>query len=235
MAPRNHSRRLPDFSFRKPLEKSVLGDKFPKAGFVFRGEARRETGPDYEHWERDVEGNVGIIRKFVQEELTHPERMDEAKLSSYLKKFAKRHPDQLFLLHFNGRSKVFDFHKDKFFVGHYLQYEGVRSASRIKLKQNVIEVPSAEPFFVQRPFGGRETLETDSIVVMVERDRAGTFHWEHHEFAYLTAVDKEKNTITVKRGVHDTKPTRFKAGQCYIAQIQQYSGSNAIKLFPGLP
>ncbi|WP_146389852.1 enolase-like domain-containing protein [Allorhodopirellula solitaria] len=211
-----------DVSVRNPLAKPVLGETFPKAGFIFRGENRKAAGGDYEQWHDDIVGNVGIIRKFVREELDHPQRMDEARLSDYLKRYASEHPDELFLLHFNGRAKLFDFHEDQFFAGHYLQYAGVQCQSNIVPRQTVIELPSTKRFFLQKPFGSREPSDEDSIVILVERDRHGVIDWEHHEFAYLTAIDERKNTITLKRGAHGTQPRGYEKNGCYIAQIQQY-------------
>ncbi len=211
-----------DFSFRKPLEKEVLGESFPKAGLVFRGENRRETGPDYEDWEQDVAGNVGIIRKFVREELNHPDRMDEARLSSYLNRYAAAHPLELFLLHFNSRAKLFDFHADKFWVGHYLQQQGVQCQEAIDRDQTVIAVPGTNRFKVQKPFPGQPARIEDSVLLLVERDQEGVFHWENHEFVFLVNVNADDKTLTVRRGAHHTGPASFKAGQCYVTQIKQY-------------
>lgn len=224
-----------DFSFRTPLKKEVLGECFPKAGLVFRGENRRETGPDYQDWERDVAGNVGIIRKFVREELDMPVRMDEARLASYLKRYAAAHPRELFLLHFNSRAKLFDFHADKFWVGHYLQQQGIHSDHEIDSSQTKITVPSTNRIKLQNPFAGKEPKETDSLLLLVHRDADGVFDWEHHEFVYLLNVDSDTNTLTIKRGAHGTKPKPFEPGRCYVTQIKQYRNRMVFNLSPDCP
>ncbi|EMI20659.1 hypothetical protein RMSM_02427 [Rhodopirellula maiorica SM1] len=224
-----------EFSFRQPLSKTVLGDTFPKAGLVFRGENRKETGGDYEQWEENVGGNVGIIRKFVREELDMPIRMDEARLSSYIKRYAATHPRELFLLHFNCRAKLFDFHADKFWVGHYLQQQGVQCENKIDPTQTVITVPSTNRIKVQHPLGGMKPSETDSLLLFVRRNQEGVFDWDHHEFVYLSNVDADANALTVERGAHGTTPKQFESGQCYITQIKLYRDRLVFNLSPDCP
>lgn len=224
-----------DFSFRRPLSKTVLGDTFPKGSFIFRGENRRETGPGYAEWEQDVAGNVGIIRKFVREELDMPVRMDEARLSSYIKRYAAAHPNELFLLHFNARAKLFDFHADKFWVGHYLQRQGVQSVRDIHPNQTTIRLPSANGISLQRPLSNSPATGKESLLLLVGRDQNGVFDWDHHEFVYLNKIDRDNNELTLTRGAHGTQPKHFEPGECYVCQIQQFRTRMVMNLSTDCP
>jgi len=192
---------------------SILSENYPRV-FFFRaseGVQNARRYPTQESWEKHFARLQGIMGKCLEEECLGR----EVRNPLFFSRFKENHPEKSVLLHFNGNSRDPLYRAENFFPGHWTY----RPAAMIKADipaeegETTIQVESARDFKVN---AGRYRTSNDDIALF-GMTADGTHDWSHCEQVKLTAVDKQANTITVRRGCYGTKPLAFKAGAARAA------------------
>ncbi|SED49874.1 hypothetical protein [Ruania alba] len=191
---------------------TILTAGFPRS-FHFRQSELLVHSMAYEEWAQQFSTLNGIVGKVVQEE--KPTTTGEANVE-YVTRFKREHPDQLVLLHFNGRLRRPDFDPYGVFTfgGHWTYRAGttLTAATQPDATRTVLHVADTSIF---RLDVGREgTVHDDIGIAATGAD--GLPDWHVSEQVTLVDIDDEAGTITVDRGRYGTEPLAFPAG-AYVA------------------
>lgn len=191
-----------------PLKaKTLLKDQFPKA-FFFRKPDK--VNLPYPVWEKEYSRSGGIFVKAMAEELAGRE---QEKILDYINRFAIEHPEQLTMLHFNGRSRDPRWQDiSKYSAGHWIYNPGTYLEKDISISDSILHVADNKVF--KTGFGIRGGKKNDDIVIVPIGDD-GEKLWEQAE--QVTLLLKENGAIKVLRGQYNTRARAFKKGKTYIA------------------
>ncbi len=205
--------------FRDLPQKEVFRNRTYPQFFAFRGEMSPQTHTDYRTWSAALGDVAGVMRKFVDEELViHP------KSAEWANRYAARNPEKLMMLHLNGEARqVAGFPEvlERYFPGHWVYLAGSMAGGAVKASDRSVAVEDAGAF-TMRGYANRYTDPVEFIpqnVIMVRVDEQGKRLWDQSEYAILTGVDYENNTISLKRGQFYSTPLDFARGELYIAPI----------------
>jgi hypothetical protein len=189
----------------------VLRNRFPKA-FYFRSTEQVQYYDGYEAWSREFEGLWGVQGKALAEEKSDRSLLH---VRAYTR-FKQEHPEQMVLLHFNGNARDPEFQRGGFFAGHWLYTNGATVLSDVPddhygVSEVGVSDTSLFTLYTGRYFDRGEDLG------LCELDAEGRPNWHRSEQVQLVAIDKDKGTITIRRGCHGTKPIGFEGGRAYVA------------------
>lgn len=208
------------FNFAQPVcaqiaaPKSVLllhGDVYPRVFFFRQSEGLAAGGRfTFEEWDENFNRLMGIMGKTLDEEV--PGRSGNIE---FFTRFKNEHPDQAVLLHFNGNARDPRWEAQRFFSGHWLYYNGAKilSAMNNGEKESTICVSDASLF--ETGMGRYGNANEDIGLCLLDAD--GRPNWNESEQVQLLSVDREKNSIRVRRGCYGTTPRAFPAGKAYAA------------------
>ncbi|NDP22497.1 MAG: hypothetical protein GZ091_15645 [Paludibacter sp.] len=191
--------------------------------YAFRGEMNRKTQINYEAWSNEIENSNGVIRKLLDEEI-----LINPVTTNWANTFAQENPTKLMLLHLNGEARHVIRNPEvlkKYFPGHWLYEEGSVLNQNIKTNDKDIIVKNIEPFINRKYRGGNgegsnfSKNDIPNYVLLVKLDEKGNRLWYESEIIQITNVDKNTNTLSVSRGICNTKPISFEAGKTYLAPI----------------
>ncbi|MCF7817342.1 MAG: hypothetical protein K9M54_05610 [Kiritimatiellales bacterium] len=196
-------------------EKDAFTGGFPKYVW-FRGGERNVDPVDV--WEKRLDGTVGIIRKFMPEELRElgPAQME------WVEPYARKHPEKLLLLHLNGEGRqVMDFPEvqQRYFPGHWVYEPGTTLLDDVDSKQSRLHVRDTSVF---NPKGYLDHIKNKyhpQHIALIPLDEQGHHVWDATEFTILKSVNTEDGTIEVERGAIYSKAHAFKRGKTYVAPL----------------
>lgn len=189
------------------MDKNLLSEEFPKA-FFFRKPDHVNT--PYSTWSAEYERLEGIFVKALAEELANRK---QEKILQFANRFAIEHPNQLTVLHFNGRARDPNWEGiSKYSAGHWVYNKGCYLAKDLSESDSLIFVTDETVF--ETKIGIRGASKKDDIVI-VPLDDAGNKLWEKAEQVKL--VSKAPGKIKVERGQYETIARTFKKGKAYIA------------------
>ncbi len=188
--------------------KTLLKNNFPK-GFFFR--KPDHVNRDYDVWKKEYKRLGGIFIKALGEELISREQV---KILNYANRFAIEHPEQLTVLHFNGRSRDPRWNDiSKYSAGHWLYNPGTYLLSDIDKNDSIFRVADSSVF--KTGLGIRNANNKNDDMVLVPVDIDGNKIWSEAEQVTLVAL--ENGAIKVLRGRYGTKPRDFKGKTTYLA------------------
>ncbi|WP_339891976.1 hypothetical protein [uncultured Alteromonas sp.] len=153
----------------------------------------------------------GIVLKALNEEV----RPFEENTRTTLSLFREQYPDQLMLLHFNGRSRLPTFAPENMKASDFLYLLGTTNTTSISDKDSTSLVSVSDVKAFKRNRAIQDGVYDD--VVLVHKNTDGTLNWDKYEHAKLIKVDPATQTITIKRDLLKQGKQAFDKGQAYIA------------------
>ncbi len=196
---------------RRPVIK-ILTAGYPRAYFfrLAEGIAANER-VDYAQWERAFSRLLGIEGKVLDEEVPNRSKRN----IEFFTRFKQQHPEQLVLLHFNGNARDPNQTGGKFFVGHWLYFNGAHILSDVPVESGETEIRVSNATLFRVNIGRYRRSNED--IGLCELDAHGKPNWHASEQVELVAVDTRRNTIRVRRGAYGTTPRAFAAQRAYAA------------------
>ncbi len=184
-------------------------ENYPRV-FYFRQTERPEYYMNYEDWQDEWDGLMGIQGKALGEELADR----SLRHVKYYTQFKKDHPGQIVLLHYNGNACDPLFETNEFFDGHWLYTNGPKITEDLpeNWTYSKVKVEDAN-YFVE--FTGR-FFDRKEDVAIVALDENGIPDWNHCEQAIIREIDYKNNELTIARGAYKDRPLAFKAGKARV-------------------
>jgi hypothetical protein len=188
----------------------VLQPEEPRPLFFRYMEGAAQNGRPVDAWNASFSQLMGLISKAQAEEGPRD------RVIPYLNQFKDRYPDQIALLHYNGRARLPQFERERFFPGHWIHYEGSLVTADIPeaSSDTTIRVTRAGTLF--RMNQGRYRNQGDDVTVC-DLNEEGKPDWSRCEEMKLVAVDPAARTLTVRRGRYGTAPRAFAANKAWAA------------------
>ncbi len=194
----------------KTADLMILNEaNYPRV-FYFRQTERPEYYMNYEDWQNEWDGLMGVQGKALGEELADR----SLKHVKYYSQFKKDHPQQIVLLHFNGNACDPLFETNEFFDGHWLYTNGTKITEDLPENWTYSKVKVEDAgYFVE--FTGR-FFDRKEDVAIVALDQNGKPDWNYCEQAIIREIDYKNNVLTIARGAYKDRPLAFKAGKARI-------------------
>lgn len=184
--------------------------KFPVSYFFRVPQNLMENG--YKNWSREFERVNGVITKAVSEEISI-KKIKRA--PDFLENLKKDHPDQLVMVHLNGRSRDPHDAPHEYFAGHWLYLPGCLLTRDVKKEDTVLHVADTRLFRMNIQKKGKPTKHDH--ICMVPVDERGEKLWEQAEQVVLKMIDHRNKLIVVERAQFGTKAGVYVAGSTYLA------------------
>jgi len=190
----------------------VLQDNFPRA-FFFRSSESQAANPNnsYEEWDATFRRLMGIEGKVFDEEV--PGRM--ARNPQFFAQFKLDHPNQLVMLHFNGRARDPLFETSNYFAGHWIYFNGATISADAPAESGETDIHVSNANLFKTNIGRYGTSNDD--IGLCRLDAQGKPDWSQSEQVQLVSVDSAAGTIRVRRGQYATAPRAFPANASYAA------------------
>ncbi len=190
----------------------IFSAGYPKAFFFRRAESFAASGKySYDEWKVIFNRLYGIQGKVLTEELP-----DRSKYNlEYFTCFKNEYPEQIVLLHFNGNARDPRYESEKYFAGHWAYYQGCKNISEIPAQEGIMEIEVEDASLYRTGLGRFNDRNEDIGICLL--DSAGGQNWYYSEQVELVSVDRDRNTIKIKRGCFGTKPLQFPAGKAWLA------------------
>jgi len=193
----------------------ILHDGYPRAFFFRVAEGLAANAQlEYEPWEDHVERLTGIEGKVLDEEVPGRSRRNIA----FFTRFKHRHPDQIVLLHYNGRARDPRDAGARYFAGHWLYHNGTNVTADVPVEAGETEISVEKPGLFKTATGRyRDRNEDIALCVLDDRGRPD---WSQCEQLQLVSIDAAGKAIRVRRGCYGTRPRAFIAGKaCAAAHV----------------
>ncbi|MCW0484969.1 hypothetical protein [Gaoshiqia sediminis] len=202
---------------RKPSESSRLKrlkifreDQKPVA-YYFRDAEKIARTASWEKWHGNFNHLMGIEGKVLREEVI----VNNDQVIRYFIRFKELHPEQLVLIHFNGRARDPIYESNPFFAGHWIYYNGATIQNNLLAEKGVVEIKVSDASLFKTNTGLNKAKNED--VGICELDADGKPNWHNSEQVKLLDVDIGSNTIMLERGCYGTVPRAFRANRAYAA------------------
>ena len=190
----------------------LKNDQMPVAHFFRTPEQQgRRASTTWDEWYSKFSRLMGIEGKALSEEVL----ANNEKVRQYFSRFKELHPDQVVLLHFNGRARDPIYERGPFFAGHWIYFEGATIESDLPAEEGIFEVRVSDVNLFKTNIGLRNNKNEDIGFCRLNAD--GTPDWHNSEQVRLVDIDHDSGIIKVERGCYGTKPMSFKAGNSYAA------------------
>ena len=189
-------------------DKAIFRDSYPRA-FFFRRPEQCPSYADYEAWEAEFERLDGICSKAMNEELV---TINAAMNHQYFNQFAARHPEQVVLIHYNGRSRDPNFRIGNFSAGHWVYHPGCLLVQDISSDDEYINVENGSLFKINFGLSG---IQKNDDIVLVPLDDSGNKLWSDAE--QVTLISINGNELRIERGKYATRARSFAAAKTYVA------------------
>ncbi|SED49913.1 hypothetical protein [Ruania alba] len=188
---------------------------FPRSFHYRQSEFTVATTP-YEQWAEEFSSLNGIIGKIVPEEKISTTGQQNVE---YFTRFKRDHPDQLVLMHYNGRLRRPDYDPYGLFTfgGHWTYRAGTQLTRAVIADADEVVLHVADTSVFQMDVGRIGTVHDDIGIALMGND--GLPDWHHSEQVSLVDIDAAAGTITVRRGRYGTEPLAFPAGSYLAAHI----------------
>ncbi len=195
--------------WRYPEKLDIMQQDYPRT-FYFRQTERPEYYLNYQDWENEWKGLMGIQGKALAEELADRTMFH----TKHYSQFKINNPEQLVLLHYNGNACDPMFETENFFDGHWLYTNGPKITEDLpeNWTYSKVKVEDAS-YFVE--FTGR-FFDRKEDVAIVALDENGKPDWFYCEQAIIREIDYENNVLTIARGAYKDRPLSFKAGKARV-------------------
>jgi hypothetical protein len=184
--------------------------EFPVSYFFRVPQNLMEKG--YENWSQEFGRVNGMITKAVSEEIS-ASKIKRAPV--FLRNFKKDRPDQLVMVHLNGRSRDPHDALYDYFAGHWLYLPGCLLTRDVKKGDTVLHVADSRLFRMNIQKKGKP-VKHDHIC-MVPVNEHGEKLWEQAEQVKLKNIDHKRKVIVVERAQFGTKAGVYVAGSTYLA------------------
>ncbi len=190
---------------------NVLRSGHPHAYF-FRASEGMAANPrvGYEEWESCFSRLMGIEGKCLDEEVPGRSKNIEP-----FTRFKQEHPEQLVLLHYNGRSRDPRYQLEKYFAGHWVYYNGAKILANVPAEEGETEIKIDDPRLFRTGIGRYRNSNED--IGLCELDASGKPDWTRCEQVQLLEVDPKRGVIRVRRGCYGTQSRAFAANRSYAA------------------
>lgn len=188
---------------------SALQPEEPRPMFFRYMEGPAQAGSPVETWNDRFGRLMGLIAKAQSEEAPRD------RVIQYLNQFKDRFPDQLVLLHYNGRARLPQFEPERFFPGHWIHYEGSLVTTDLSATSEDATIGVERPA-VFRMNQGRYRNQGDDVTIC-EMGQDGRPDWSRCEETKLLAVDPDAQTLRVRRARYGSQPRDFAAGMAWAA------------------
>jgi hypothetical protein len=197
----------------------ILGNNnWPHAYFFRNSESLAASGKyTYAQWAAIFDQLMGIEGKCLGEEI--PNRIQNI---PFFTQFKKDHPDQLVLLHFNGKGREPLFDTSQFFPGHWLYFQGSSVTADVPAQQGTTAIQVANGTYFK--MGQGVYKDTGDDIALCAANSNGTPNWNQCEQVKLLSVTS--NTLQVQRGQYGTTPLSFTAGHAWAA-AHYYDGPSS--------
>ena len=189
----------------------VFDDKRELKTFNFRYAEGSLRTQKTDEWIKRWDNADGIVIKSLNEEVSP----FEGNSHKTLKQFKHKNPNQLLLLHFNGRSRLPSFSPEKMKASDFLYLLGTTSVTPITDNDeiSVVKVENVRAFKRNRSLA--KGVYDD--VVMVRKKNNGSLDWNYTEHAKLLKVDVKNKAITIQRDLLASGKKAFAPQEAYIA------------------
>lgn len=195
---------------------------YPRAWF-FRGPENVGLFEDYDAWAKRFGPLGGIQGKVFREERGE---LPDRTVRRWFGRYARRHPDELVLAHFNGKGRRPAFANeyatinDGLFAGHWLYYAGTTTTAALSGDPRDTLVRVDDPSVFKK---SRGNVDSPDDIVMVPRTDSG-LDWEKAEQVTLVPGDTlPAGTIRVTRARFGTSPRPMPA-RSYLAPHVRFRG-----------
>ena len=189
----------------------ILANRFPKAHY-FRSTEGVNQYENYAEWAAEFDALQGVQGKALAEEKSDR----NLKHIRYYSRFKADHPEQMVLLHFNGNARDPEFETGDFFAGHWLYTNGAKVLSDVPDDFNGVHEVQVSDTNIFTLWTGR-FFDRGEDLGLCDLDADGKPDWSRSEQVQLVGIDHEKQTISIRRGCHGTRPIGFAAEKSYIA------------------
>lgn len=193
--------------------KPALQDDYPKAIFFRIGQNGFKK---YEPWAERYGQLDGMSTKAGMEELPY---LDWETLIQRMSRFATEKPDQLVLLHYNGRDRLLPTAGKRTppsFPGHWTYRETTAPSQGISRSTTEIKIDDPQTFQEGLTnYNRTHTRDFPHPAIIVALNDDGSRNWEKTE--YIAVHKLEGDTIDVTRGFLDSKARNFSSGKTQIA------------------
>lgn len=165
----------------------------------------------YDKWADEFQRTGGVISKAVNEEI-YDQKMMQAQL--FMQEFKRQNPEQMVMLHLNGRSRDPYDNKGQYFSGHWLYLPGCHSKNAIERTDTVLYVSNTRVFRLNIQKRGRPVNHDHICLVPINKD--GEKDWAKAEHVKLKRISRAKGFIVVERAQFGSDSRDFKEGT-YLA------------------
>ena len=177
-------------------------------------------GRPWEQFDATISQSFGHSPKMFDEETYFA-----PKNLPYMQKYAELHPEKLLLNHWNARELLANCEETKYFSpAHWLYFPGTVLQQAIGPAETNITVADGSRFLTVDKIHIKQTKEmrakkftgegNDAVVIVPVE--SGKKVWEKAEYAVV--LKRNKNMLTLQRGVLDTKPADHASGS-YVAPL----------------
>ena len=161
----------------------ILGNAWPRAYFFRISESLAAGGRyTFAQWDAIFNRLMGIEGKVLDEEV--PGRSVNV---PYFTGFKNAHPNQLVLLHFNGKGRDPIYDTSQFFAGHWLYYQGSSVVADVPAQQADTDIQVAKGTYFRMGQGAYKDTGDDIALCVTKAD--GTPDWNQCEQVKLLSVD----------------------------------------------
>jgi len=154
---------------------------------------------------------MGIEGKVLDEEV--PGR--KARNIDFFTHFKKDHPDQMVMLHYNGRSHDPNSDTQSFFAGHWAYHNGAIILTDLPAQAGEMDIRVNDASLFRVNIGRYQNTNED--IGLCELDPQGKPNWMNSEQVQLISINIPEKTIRVRRGAYGTAPRAFKVNNGYAA------------------
>lgn len=199
----------------------VLQENHPKV-IYFRQAELTFRYPAYAAWEDDFDDAMGFVAQGFPWQKALSRKRALQRNPEYFTRFKQDNPGQVVLIHRDSQENdprgLAWLPEEDFFPGHWLYFEGCKILSEVPDEDGltVLRVEDAGRFHLGVGF---QKDQEEEIGLFPLDPATGRPDFRRAEYVRLTAVDKDRQTITVIRGQYGTDPLKLAPGQSWAAPI----------------
>ncbi|MCX7014168.1 MAG: hypothetical protein NTW86_16730 [Candidatus Sumerlaeota bacterium] len=163
----------------------IMQGDYPRAYFFRSAEGQAaNTNNTYAEWDATFSRLMGIEGKVFDEEV--PGRM--ARNPQFFAQFKSDHPNQLVLLHFNGRARDPAFETSNYFAGHWIYHNGAMITADVPAQSADTDIHVSDTGLFLTNMGRYGTNNDD--IGLCALNAQGKPDWSQSEQVTLVSVDE---------------------------------------------
>ena len=204
-----------DYQARDLGKLLVLGKQEPRVYFFRISEGfARGRNISYEDWDKTFARLMGIQGKALDEEIPGT----SVRNVEWFTRFKKQHPQQLVLLHYNGRARDPRHEGERFFAGHWLYRSWTKILSDVPEEEGETDVRVANPENSRTNIGYYGHRHKNDELILCATDEKGKPNFHESEQVRVVSVNAKKKIVRVERGYLGSKVRSFRAGRAMAAR-----------------